>query len=47
MRLLSPRYVRSLVIGPFFAVVLAFPASAQTSSDTNSSSAAGAPVQSE
>ena len=47
MRLPSPRYVRSLVIGPFFAVVLAFPASAKTSSDTNSSSAAGAPVQSE
>src|SRR5204862_7096377 len=43
MRLPSPRSVRSLVIGPFFAVVLAFPASAQT----NSSSAAGAPVQSE
>jgi hypothetical protein len=47
MRLPSPRYVRSLVIGPLFAAVLAFPASAQTGSDTNSTSAAGARGQSE
>ena len=47
MRLSSPRHFRSLVIGSLFAAVLAFPASAQTSSDTNSTSAAGSRGQSE
>ena len=47
MRLSSPRHFRSLVIGFLFAAVLAFPASAQTSSDTNSATAAGARGQSE
>ena len=37
MRLLaSPRHFRSLVIVPFLAVILAFPARAQTNSDPNS-----------
>jgi lipoprotein-anchoring transpeptidase ErfK/SrfK len=47
MRLSSPGHFRSLVIGTVFAAVLAFPASAQTSSDTSSTSAAGVRGQSE
>ena len=47
--LASRRYLRSLVIIPFLAVMLAFPARAQTSSDSNtpSTSTAGAQAQSE
>jgi hypothetical protein len=48
MRLLaSPRHFRSLAIVPLLAAILAFPASGQTSSDSNSTGAAGAPAQSE
>jgi hypothetical protein len=48
MRLLvSPRYFRSLVVVPLLVVMLAFHASAQTSSDPNSADTAGARVQSE
>jgi lipoprotein-anchoring transpeptidase ErfK/SrfK len=43
----SPRYFRSLVIVPLLAVILAFPANAQTSSDSNSTGTAGARDQSE
>jgi lipoprotein-anchoring transpeptidase ErfK/SrfK len=49
MRLLAlPRHFRGLVTVPFLAVMLAFPASAQTGSDseTPSTSAAGAQAQS-
>ena len=43
MRLLaSPRHFRSLVIVPLLGVILAVPASAQTSSDSNSTGTAGA-----
>jgi lipoprotein-anchoring transpeptidase ErfK/SrfK len=45
--LASPRHFRSLVIVPLLAAILAFPASAQTSSDPNSTSTAGAQAQSE
>ena len=47
--LASPRHFRGLVIVPFLAVMLAFPASAQTSSDseTQSTATAGARAQSE
>src|SRR5215470_15775671 len=41
------RHFRSLVIVPFLVVILAFPASAQTSTDSNGTGAAGAPAQSE
>jgi lipoprotein-anchoring transpeptidase ErfK/SrfK len=48
MRLLvSPRHFRSLVVVPLLVVMLAFHASAQTSSDPNSADTAGARVQSE
>jgi lipoprotein-anchoring transpeptidase ErfK/SrfK len=40
--LASPRHFRSLVIVPLLAAILAFPAKAQTSSDSNSTSTAGA-----
>jgi lipoprotein-anchoring transpeptidase ErfK/SrfK len=43
----SPRHFRSLVIAPFLVVILALPASAQTSSDSNGPSTAGARAQSE
>src|SRR3974390_280594 len=47
MRLIaSPRHFRSLVILPIWAAVLAFPASAQTGSDTNSTGAASVRAQS-
>jgi len=39
--LASPRHFRSLVIAPLLAVILAFPASAQTNSDSNSAGTAG------
>jgi hypothetical protein len=45
--LASPRHFRSLVIAPLLAVILAFPASAQTSSDSNSAGTAGARAQSD
>ena len=45
--LASPRHFRSLVIVPLLAVILAFPAWAQTSSDSNSIGTAGAQAQSE
>ena len=41
------RHFRSLVIVPFLVVILAFPASALTSSDSNGTGAASAPAQSE
>src|SRR6516165_6428295 len=41
------RHFRSLVIVPFLAAILAFPASAQTSTDSNGTGTAGAPAQSE
>jgi lipoprotein-anchoring transpeptidase ErfK/SrfK len=48
MRLLaSPRHFRSLVIVPLLVAIVAFPASAQSSSDTNSSGTAGVRTQSE
>jgi len=48
MRVLtSARHFRSLVVVPLLAVMLAFPASAQTSSDSNSTGTAGARAQSE
>ena len=42
----SPRHFRGLVIAPFLAMMLAFPASAQTSSDSEAQSTgtAGAAV---
>jgi lipoprotein-anchoring transpeptidase ErfK/SrfK len=43
----SLRHFRSLVIVPFLVVILAFPASAQTSTDSNGTGTAGAPAQSE
>src|SRR5262249_21380531 len=43
----SPRHFRSLAIVPLLAAILAFPASAQTGSDSNSTGTAGAPAQSE
>jgi lipoprotein-anchoring transpeptidase ErfK/SrfK len=43
--LASPRHFRSLVIVPLLVAILAFPASAQTSSDTNSSGTAGVRAQ--
>jgi lipoprotein-anchoring transpeptidase ErfK/SrfK len=47
MRLIaSPRHFRSLVILPVWAAVLAFPANAQTGSDTNSTGAGGVRAQS-
>src|SRR6516165_12367041 len=45
--LTSPRHFSGLVIVPLLAVMLAFPASAQTSSDSNSAGTAGARAQSE
>src|SRR5262249_6878066 len=42
----SPRHFRCLVIVPFLAVILALPASAQTSSDSNGTGTASAPAQS-
>jgi lipoprotein-anchoring transpeptidase ErfK/SrfK len=42
-----PKHFRSLVIVPFLAAMLAFPARAQTSSDPNGISTAGAGAQSE
>ena len=45
--LTSPRHFRSLAAVPLLVVVLAFSASAQTGSDSNSSATAGAPAQSE
>jgi lipoprotein-anchoring transpeptidase ErfK/SrfK len=45
--LASPRHFGSLVIVPLLAVMLAFPASAQTSSDSNSTGTAGVRTQSE
>ena len=45
--LTSPRHFRSLVIVPLLAVMLAFPASAQTSSDSNNPDTAGARAQSD
>ena len=45
--LASPRHFRSLVIVPLLAAILAFPANAQTSSDSNSTGTAGARAQSE
>ncbi len=45
--LASPRHFGSLVIVPLLAVILAFPASAQTTSDSNSTGTAGARAQSE
>ena len=44
--LASPRHFRSLVIVPLLAAILAFPANAQTSSDSNSTGTAGARAQS-
>jgi len=41
------RHFRSLVIVPFLVVILAFPASAQTSTDSNGTGTASAPAQSE
>jgi lipoprotein-anchoring transpeptidase ErfK/SrfK len=43
----SPRHFRSLVIVPLLAAMLAFPASAQTSSDSNNTDTAGARAQSD
>jgi hypothetical protein len=43
----SLRHFRSLVIVHFLVVILAFPASAQTSTDSNGTGTAGAPAQSE
>src|SRR5215469_15202977 len=45
--LTSPRHFRTLVVVPLLAVMLAFPASAQTSSDSNSAGTVGARAQSE
>jgi lipoprotein-anchoring transpeptidase ErfK/SrfK len=45
--LASPRHFRSLVIVPLLAVLLAFPARAQTSSDPNSTGTADTRAQSE
>ena len=45
--LTSPRHFRSLVIVPLLAVMLAFPASAQTSSDSNNTNTPGARAQSD
>jgi lipoprotein-anchoring transpeptidase ErfK/SrfK len=45
--LASPRHFGGLVIVPLLAVILAFPASAQTTSDSNSTGTAGARAQSE
>ncbi len=45
--LASSRHFRSLVIVPLLVVILAFPASAQTSSDSNSTGTAGVRAQSE
>src|SRR6266700_1496860 len=45
--LASSRHFRSLVIVPLLAAILAFPASAQTSSDSNSTGITSAPAQSE
>jgi lipoprotein-anchoring transpeptidase ErfK/SrfK len=45
--LASQRHFRSLVIVPLLVVILAFRASAQTSSDSNSTGAAGVQTQSE
>jgi len=39
----SLRHFRSLVIVPFLVVILAFPASAQTSTESNGTGTAGAP----
>jgi lipoprotein-anchoring transpeptidase ErfK/SrfK len=48
MRLLaSPRPSTSLVIATFLAAIIAFPASAQTNADSQSTGGAGAPVQSQ
>ena len=45
--LASPRHFRSLLIVPFLAAILAFPASAQTNSGSNSAGNASTPAQSE
>ena len=45
--LASPTHFGSLVIVPLLAVILAFPASAQTTSDSNSAGTAGVRAQSE
>jgi lipoprotein-anchoring transpeptidase ErfK/SrfK len=45
--LASPRHFGSLVVVAFLAAILAFPASAQTSSDSNSTGTAGVRAQSE
>ncbi len=45
--LASQRHFRSLIIAPLLAAILAFPASAQTSSDSKSTGTAGARAQSE
>jgi lipoprotein-anchoring transpeptidase ErfK/SrfK len=45
--LASPRHFGSLVIVAFLAAILAFPASAQTSSDSNSTGTGGVRAQSE
>ena len=43
--LASPRHFRGLVIVPFLALMLAFPASAQTSSDPTTKSTGTASAQ--
>jgi lipoprotein-anchoring transpeptidase ErfK/SrfK len=45
-RVVSSRHFRSLMIVPFLAAILAFPASAQTSSDSSSASAPAGPTSS-